>query len=105
MIRRKPAMSNPIFEIITPEQHIRIYANGVVEGCGKEGRIVNHIGTAIRPELFAYFSKSHEPEPCNVPYVNPNPTILGSSGSGTSQGIGENGARISAQEVAATGEK
>jgi hypothetical protein len=57
---------HPIFEITESDRHIRIYANGVVEGCDS-GRIVNHIGVAIRPELFAYFSKSHDSEPCKVP--------------------------------------
>ena len=51
---------NPIFEIITDDSHIKIYANGVVEGCDKKGRIVNHICTAIRPAFAKFFSKPIE---------------------------------------------
>ena len=60
--------NQPIFELILKDRHIRIYANGVVEGCeGLQGRIVNHISASIRPELAHYFSKSHDSEPCSVP--------------------------------------
>lgn len=37
-------------------QRIKIYANGIVEGCKAEG-IVSHISNAILPRLWAYFSK------------------------------------------------
>jgi hypothetical protein len=65
---------NPIFEIIEPNRHIKIYANGVIEGCeGLAGNIVNHIGAAIRPEWFAYFSKSQDSEDVSVPHAKVNP--------------------------------
>lgn len=88
-------MSVPIFEITTATRHISIYANGVVEGLQEQGTIVNHIGESIRPELFSYFSKSHEDDPCKSPYTSEKP---GSSAVGTSHGSGEYGASISEKE-------
>lgn len=58
--RDRPESGHPIFELIEADRHIKIYANGIVEGCDSEVRIVNHINGAIRPELCAYFSKSHD---------------------------------------------
>ena len=50
---------HPVFEIVEPDRHIRIYANGVVEGCDltKVIRIVNHLPMLAHRDWFAYFSK------------------------------------------------
>ena len=48
---------HPIFELIEPERHLKIYANGVVEGASEDAFIVNSIGIAIRPEFWRYYSK------------------------------------------------
>ena len=93
---------NAIFELIEPDRHIRIYANGVVEGV-KEGQIINHIGAAIRPELKAYFSKSHDSELVRVPNTKSSPNS--GSRTGLSHGSIEKTPSRSAQVCAATGEK
>lgn len=93
---------HPIFEIILRDHRISIYANGVVEGCEflGQGRIINHCGVAVRPEMLDYFSKSHDASPTNTPYA-----ILSPSRSGFSQDSGEKGSSIPLQADAATGEK
>ena len=50
---------HPIFEIVQPDRHIKIYANGVVEGVDGRVFIVNHISSLTnRSDLLSYFSKS-----------------------------------------------
>jgi hypothetical protein len=88
-----------IFEIITPGQHICIYANGVVEGCDEIFRIVNHIPSTTTSDWVDYFSKPHD---AGLPYSKLNP---GSSGCGGSQGAAEKDAKISGHCEAAVGEK
>ena len=97
---RDRPQGNPIFELIEPARHIKIYANGVVDGAAQGARIVNHINTAIRPELWVYFSKSHEADPCRSPYAIPVPS---SSASGLSHGA--NDGIAAKHREAATGEK
>jgi hypothetical protein len=58
MSEQRTETGHAIFELLLPDRHIKIYANGVVEGAGSEGRIVNCIGSVIKPEWFGYFSKS-----------------------------------------------
>ncbi len=48
---------NPIFELFNSEWHIKIYANGWIEGAPKGTGIANLIGVAIKPEWERYFSK------------------------------------------------
>ena len=48
---------HPIFQIIEPDRHIKIYANGFVEGCAEGATIHNRIYSSIRPELLEVFSK------------------------------------------------
>ena len=92
---------SPIFEIIQTHRHIRIYANGVVEGLEGDGRIINHIPLVMRLEFMGYFSKSQDSEPCKSPKAIPNI----SCGTGASHGMAEYRAKMSANEAAATGEK
>jgi hypothetical protein len=50
-------MSEPIFQIIERGRHIKIYANGVVEGIEGDYRVVNYIPFAITAEARERFSK------------------------------------------------
>ena len=50
-------MSEPIFQIIKPGLHIKIYANGVVEGIEGDYGVVNFIPFAITAEARERFSK------------------------------------------------
>ena len=50
-------MSEPIFQIIKPGLHIKIYANGAVEGIEGDYRVVNFIPFAITAESRGRFSK------------------------------------------------
>lgn len=77
---------HPIFELIEADRHIKIYVNGVVEGAPESARIINHIGGAVRLELFDYFSKSHDSEDSNVPNINVKFSVSGSSRLGTAHG-------------------
>lgn len=66
---RKTEGGRPIFEIQESGRNLRIYANGVIEGFADVVRIVNHIPTAIRPEMARYFSKFQS---LGEPYASPS---------------------------------
>ena len=90
---------HPISEIIESDRHIRIYANGVVEGCDPV-RIVNHLPLVVNREWFDYFSKSHEAE---LPYDNPK--FCNSLPIGAGHSIAPQDAKMSGQRETAAGEK
>lgn len=101
-VQKIEGTGHPIFEIIQDHQHIKIYANGVVEGLGTRIFTMNHIPEALGMGLFAfdYFSKpwtfSKSPQ-----QVNPDSFALGGEG----QSSPPNDSRMSKQSNAATGEK
>lgn len=47
---------NPILELKDNYRHVKIYANGVVEGW-PESTVTSFLGLAVRPEVFDFFSK------------------------------------------------
>lgn len=47
----------PAFEIFNDDWHIKIYANGMMEGEPPGTGIVNLVGPALTPEMLRYFSK------------------------------------------------
>src|SRR5438128_1927940 len=100
-------MGQPIFEIRSETEHIRIYANGVVEGVKRPFTILNWIGFAIKPEMLKEFRKPF-PEEAYQPLLSQARTSDSSlATSGGSQAVEEdrNGLIRSAQTVLALGEK
>lgn len=62
-ISQEENTGHPIVEFTLEDQKISIYANGIIEGCQAEN-VVSHVGAAIRPKLWQFFSKfDAEPNP------------------------------------------
>ena len=90
---------HPILELIEDDRHIRVYADGVVEGPNPL-RIVNHLPLAIRPECFDYFRSSQAAE---LPYDKPKACSSPANGAGHS--TAPHSARMSEHIDSAAGEK
>ena len=52
-----PLSEIPIFQIIEADRHIKVYANGLVEGCDPGASIVNYLFNAVSPKMFERFTK------------------------------------------------
>jgi hypothetical protein len=90
----------PIFQLFTTTETIKIYANGVVEGCHNLIGISNFIPLFLPPDVFQRFSKPwHEGE---SPTAKPN---MGKCGDGGSDSVAPKPSSSSEQCSAATGEK
>ena len=57
----------PIFELMTTEGDIKIYANGVLEGCPNLVGIMNMIPLIAKPGTTHYFSKRVQPSNVKSP--------------------------------------
>jgi hypothetical protein len=95
----KYGSEHPIFQIIEPDRHIKIYANGFVEGCAPGSEITNRIFSSIRPELLEVFSKSPNGTSLSL-FIGDIDTHFGAS-----QEVGLYSASKSEQSAYATGEK
>jgi hypothetical protein len=69
-------MNEPIFQIIKPGLHIKIYSNGVVEGIEEPYTISNCIPFAITAEARERFRFKNQ----NLPYTKSNESSSASVG-------------------------
>jgi hypothetical protein len=94
----------PIFEIVTTTGSIKIYADGVVEGCDNLTGIVNFVPHVASPEAMRLFSKSWQS--ALSPTSNPISKASNKLGSeGVSHLSAASSFSISEQCLDATGEK